>query len=79
MRSSQTHDANGEPWELLNGGAITYYAARAIFGSRLTQRQFAVKILLENADQDGIVNPTALHQRAIALWRSRDEDCACLR
>jgi hypothetical protein len=49
------------------------------FESQLTQRHFAVKVLLDNADQDGIVSPTALHQRAIALWRSRDEDCACLR
>jgi hypothetical protein len=31
--------ANGEPWELLNGGAITYYAAR-IF---LTNRSFATE------------------------------------
>src|SRR5271170_3124204 len=26
--SSWAINANGEPWELLNGGAITYYAAR---------------------------------------------------
>ena len=37
--SSWTVYANGEPWELLNGGAITYYAAR-IF---LTNRSFATE------------------------------------
>ena len=26
--------ANGEPWELLNGGAITYYAARIFLTNR---------------------------------------------
>ena len=37
--SSWTVYANGEPWELLNGGPITYYAAR-IF---LTNRSFATE------------------------------------
>jgi hypothetical protein len=37
--SSWTAYANGEPWELLNGGPITYYAAR-IF---LTNRSFATE------------------------------------
>ena len=32
--SSWTVYANGEPWELLNGGAITYYAARIFLTNR---------------------------------------------
>ena len=46
--SSWTVYANGEPWELLNGGPITYYAAR-IF---LTNRSFATEA--------GIIPPRAL-------------------
>jgi N-terminal domain of (some) glycogen debranching enzymes len=37
--SNWTVYANGEPWELLNGGPVTYYAAR-IF---LTNRSFATE------------------------------------
>ena len=37
--SSWTVYANGEPWELLNGGPITYYAARVF----LTNRSFATE------------------------------------
>ena len=40
--------ANGEPWELLNGGAVTYYAAR-IF---LTNRGFPT--------EDGVVPARSL-------------------
>ena len=40
--------ANGEPWELLNGGAISYYAAR-IF---LTNRSFLT--------EDGAITPRTL-------------------
>jgi glycogen debranching enzyme len=32
--SSWTISANGEPWELLNGGALTYYAARIFLTNR---------------------------------------------
>jgi glycogen debranching enzyme len=32
--SSWTIYANGEPWELLNGGAITYYASRTYLANR---------------------------------------------
>jgi glycogen debranching enzyme len=32
--SSWTISANGEPWELLNGGAISYYAARIFLTNR---------------------------------------------
>ena len=38
--------SNGEPWELLNGGAITYYAAR------ITNRSFATEA--------GIIPPRTL-------------------
>jgi glycogen debranching enzyme len=37
--SSWSIYANGEPWQLLNGGAITYYAARIL----LTNRTFATE------------------------------------
>ena len=33
--SSWTIYANGEPWELLNGGAISYYASRIFLTNRL--------------------------------------------
>jgi hypothetical protein len=46
--SSWTVYANGEPWELLNGGPITYYSAR-IF---LTNRSFAT--------ESGIIPPRTL-------------------
>jgi glycogen debranching enzyme len=46
--SSWTVYANGEPWELLNGGPVTYYAAR-IF---LTNRSFATEA--------GIIPPRTL-------------------
>ena len=46
--SSWTIYSNGEPWELLNGGPITYYAAR-IF---LTNRSFATEA--------GIIAPRTL-------------------
>jgi glycogen debranching enzyme len=46
--SSWTVYANGQPWELLNGGPITYYAAR-IF---LTNRSFATEA--------GIIPPRTL-------------------
>src|SRR5271169_5235335 len=32
--------ANGEPWSLLNGGAITYYAARIFLTNRVFSRRF---------------------------------------
>ena len=32
--SSWTVYANGEPWELLNGGAISYYASRIFLTNR---------------------------------------------
>jgi N-terminal domain of (some) glycogen debranching enzymes len=32
--SSWTIYANGEPWELLNGGAISYYASRVFLTNR---------------------------------------------
>jgi glycogen debranching enzyme len=34
MISSWTISANGEPWELLNGGALSYYAARIFLTNR---------------------------------------------
>jgi hypothetical protein len=34
MVSSWTVYANGEPWELLNGGAISYYASRIFLTNR---------------------------------------------
>jgi glycogen debranching enzyme len=40
--------ANGEPWELLNGGAVTYFAARIV----LTNRSFRT--------EDGAVAPRSL-------------------
>ena len=46
--SSWAVNANGEAWELLNGGAVTYYAAR-IF---LTNRSFAMEA--------GIIPPRTL-------------------
>jgi len=46
--SSWTIYANGEPWELLNGGAISYYASR-IF---LTNRSFLT--------EDGMIPPRTL-------------------
>ena len=46
--SSWTIYANGEPWELLNGGAISYYASRVY----LTNRVFLTK--------DGQVPPRSL-------------------
>ena len=33
--SSWAVEANGEPWELLNGGPITYYAQRIFLTNRL--------------------------------------------
>jgi N-terminal domain of (some) glycogen debranching enzymes len=53
--SSWTVYANGKPWELLNGGPITYYAAR-IF---LTNRSFATEA--------GIIPPRTLGP--MDLWR----------
>jgi glycogen debranching enzyme len=46
--SSWTIYANGEPWELLNGGAITHYASRTY----LTNRRIATT--------DGIIAPRTL-------------------
>src|SRR5215469_18848595 len=46
--SSWTIYANGEPWELLNGGAVSYYASRVY----LTNRAFLTK--------DGQVPPRSL-------------------
>lgn len=46
--SAWTVSANGEPWELLNGGAVTYYAARII----LTNRDFR--------SEDGVVPARSL-------------------
>ena len=51
--------ANGEPWELLNGGAISYYASRIY----LTNRSFLA--------QDGTIPPRTLGltlSRSMALW-----------
>jgi hypothetical protein len=53
--SSWTVYANGEPWELLNGGSVTYYAAR-IF---LTNRSFATEA--------GIIPPRTLGF-AVSRW-----------
>src|SRR5213595_928054 len=46
--SSWTIYANGEPWELLNGGAISYYASRVF----LTNRSFLT--------EDGAIAPRML-------------------
>jgi glycogen debranching enzyme len=53
--SSWTIYANGEPWELLNGGAISYYASRVF----LTNRAFLT--------EDGSVPPRTL---GLTLGRS---------
>src|ERR1700719_3048455 len=46
--SSWTIYANGEPWDLLNGGAITHYASR----NYLTNRKFLTT--------DGMIPPRTL-------------------
>ena len=55
--SSWTIYASGEPWELLSGGAITYYAARVF----LTNRSFAT--------ESGIIAPRTLGL-TISRWLS---------